>query len=177
MKKILFIIMLTMLLAFSFCELLFAQSGRCIILIYPNRTIYEREFGEGEYTPLSVEWVKRYGLRANNGGILTNTYKETCWVGTPGYRQGKKNPEIIRYQRLSADSSAYYGLQKHILKELEKRGELEMTRPNGNVVNVPKSSKGKAFNEAKTKYILDQILADPYGTQVEGVFELKEKGK
>ena len=138
--------------------------GQMVIHRHSNMTVYEYAKG-----PAGVF------------DETTQTWKDTCWVGTPGFSQGKALPKIIRRTIVKegnigvvySDSSAYYGLQKQILSELEKRGELELTRPDGNIVSIPKSNKGKAFNQAKADFVLQQILADPTGTQVEGVFELK----
>ena len=169
------------LLVLTMCSTVFGQSGRMVLHRLSNRTVYEREFGEGEYSLPTDKWVQYNGIYSSSGIILEGTYKETCWIGTPGYVWGKATPKIIRRTIVKegnigvdfVDSSAYFGLSKHILAELEKRGELEMTRPDGKVEKVKKSNSGKAFNQAKVDLILQQILADPYGTQVDGVFELK----
>ena len=160
MKKLIII-----LLTSAICSL---ASGQQTIHRHSNMTVYECAKG-----PVGVF------------DEATQTFKDTCWVGTPGYWQGKSLPKIIRRTIVKegnvgvvyTDSSAYFGLSKHILKELEKRGELEMTRPDGKVEKIKKSNSGKAFNEAKAKIVLSQILADPYGTQVDGVFELKGGGE
>ena len=170
MKKLLFIILLTLTAVFSECSVCFAQQT---IHRHSNYTVYEYAKG-----PVGVF------------DETTQTWKDTCWVGTPGYLHGKAKPKIIRRTIVKegnvgvvyTDSSAYYGLSKHILKELEKRGELEMTRPDGNVKKVKKSKSlipglRKKVDDDNVAVILNQILADPYGTQVYGVYELKEGGK
>ena len=168
MKK-LFITLLTITMcSLTICEVCPAQ---VIIHRHSNMTVYEYAKGPaGVYDETS------------------QTFKDTCWVGTPGYMLGKAEPKVIKRTIVKEgnqglayyDSSAYYGLSKHFLRELEKRGELELTKPDGSVEKVNKSKSlirgwAKKADEENVQTILAQIVSDPAGVQIYGVYGLGGK--
>ena len=171
MRRILISILLVSTICFiGSCELCFGQE---VIHRHSNCTVYEYLKGPvGAFDETSQTW------------------KDTCWVGTEGYMQGKAKPKVIRRTIIKEgnlgvayyDSSAFYGLQAHILAELANREELEVTLPNGNVQKVNKSKNiipglRNAANKASVNSILAQIIADPAGVQIYGVYALKEKSR
>ena len=174
MRRILISILLVSTICFiGSCELCFGQE---VIHRHSNCTVYEYNI------PGPVP-----GCEFNEA---SGTWVDTCWVGTEGYMQGKAKPKVIRRTIIKEgnlgvayyDSSAFYGLQAHILAELANREELEVTLPNGNVQKVNKSKNiipglRNAANKASVNSILAQIIADPAGVQIYGVYALKEKSR
>ena len=163
MKKLIIILLMS-----AMCSTAFGQvCGKQVIITYPHYTIYIN-----------------YNIPSVVIGSEDSVIIDTCWIGEQGYipskNAGSKLIPSLK-KRVNGvpikipDYTAYNRLKMRLSDELEKRGDLEMTRPDGNIVNIPKSNMGKAFNQAKVDFILQQIMADPTGTQVEGVFELKGK--
>jgi len=167
MKKEIIQLIITFVITFAVvcltAQLLPAQT---IIHRHSNYTVYERLLGPaGVYDE------------------ATKTWKDTCWVGTPGYVEGKAKPKLIRHTIVKqgkqgitfSDSSAYYGLEKYFTDKLNKDGRLEVIYPDGSDGLYHKGTKSK--NRESVKQILSVIEKDPVSVQVDGVYEVKERGR